>query len=335
MQPGKELMVLADSSPDSVIERAAKMGIRVATIERASDDRLKSLVDPSMIVRVSEWPSRGDLTLFRVRGPEDIDTLRRELHDSDVLIDGESWKIIPLENIIASMGGERIYAIANSLEEARSLLGVLEVGVKGVIVPIRDSSQLEALIRLSEETSPLSLRPARVTEVKQVGMGDRVCVDTTSILSKGEGMLVGGSASFLFLIHSENIESPFTAPREFRVNAGAVSNYTLAPGGRTLYLSEVRSGSEILAVSREGRRRAVSVGRAKIERRPLALVRATSDGEEGWVVLQLAETIPLVSPDGSTISVTELKPGDSVLVYIAPKKARHFGMAVDEFIEER
>ncbi len=335
MLPSKELMLLADSSPDSVIERAVRIGIKVVAIDRETYARLRESLDPSMVISVSEWPSRGELTLFRIKGPEDIDTMRRDLQDSKILIDSESWRIIPLENILAAIGNERVYAIANSLEDARSLLGVLEVGVKGVVVPIKDLSQLEALVRLSEETTPLPLRPARVTEVKQIGLGARVCVDTTSMLSKGEGLLVGGSASFLLLVHSENIESPFTAPREFRVNAGAVSNYTLAPGGRTLYLSEVRSGSEVLAVSREGRRRVVSVGRAKIERRPLVLVRASNDGEEGWAILQLAETIPLVSPDGSTIAVTELKSGDSVLAYISPKKARHFGMAVEEFIEER
>lgn len=335
MLPGKELIVLADSSPDSVVERAVRMGIRVAAIDESTEDRLKGLVDPSAVVKVSEWPSRGELTLFRIKGPEDVDTLRRELHDSKVLVDSESWRIIPLENIIAAIGGERVYAIASGLEDARSLLGVLEVGVKGVLVPISDLSQLDSLIRLSEEANPLTLRPAEVTEVKQLGLGDRVCVDTTSMLSKGEGMLVGGSASFFLLVHSENVESPFTTPREFRVNAGAVSNYTLAPGGRTLYLSEVRSGSEVLAVSRDGRRRVVSVGRAKIEKRPLVLVRAVSDEGGGWAILQLAETIPLVSPDGSTIAITELKPGDKVLAHVSPSKARHFGMAVEEFVEER
>lgn len=331
----KELIILADSSPNSVIEKAIKMGLKVAAIDQSVKERLMDYLDPSLIVEVSEWPSEGGLTLLKIRGPEDIEILRREANERKFLIESESWKIIPLENIIAEVGGERIYAIADSLEEAKSLLGVLEVGVKGVVIPIKDPVQLEAALRLSEEVNPLNLREARVTEVKQVGMGDRVCVDTTSILSKGEGMLVGGSASFLFLVHSENIESPFTSPREFRVNAGAVSNYLLAPGGKTLYLSEVRAGSEVLAVSIDGRRRAVSVGRAKVERRPMVLVRASSDGEEGWVILQLAETIPLVTPDGSTAAVTDLKPGDRVLVYVSERKARHFGTAVDEFIEER
>jgi len=76
------------------------------------------------------------------------------------------------------------------------------------------------------------------------------------------------------------------------------------------------------------------VGRVKIERRPLILIRAEVDGVEGSVILQNAETIKLVAPDGKHVSVAELKPGDEILVWLG-KKARHFGVEVDEFIVER
>lgn len=53
---------------------------------------------------------------------------------------------------------------------------------------------------------------------------------------------------------------------------GPVHAYVAVPGGRTSYLSELRSGTEVLAVSSEGRTRAVTVGRVKIESRPLMIV---------------------------------------------------------------
>ncbi len=332
----KEFFLLADDSPDNVIRKASEMGFKIVALSSEAKERVKNLVDPAHIVRVEEWPSKGEITLVRIKGPEDMSVVEETASTGKVLIDSEGWKIIPLENLIASLGGgDRIYAIAETLDEARSLLGVLEVGIKGVVMPLKDPSKLADVRRMLEEASPLQLVVAEVTEVREVGMGDRVCVDTTSILSKGEGMLVGGSASFFLLVHSENIESPFTSPREFRVNAGAVSNYILVPGGKTKYLSEVKSGTEVLAVTKDGKRRAVSVGRAKVERRPLVLVRAKSQDAEGWAVLQLAETVPLMKPDGTPIPVSEVKPGDQVLAYVEEKKARHFGMAVDEFIEER
>lgn len=44
------------------------------------------------------------------------------------------------------------------------------------------------------------------------------------------------------------------------------------PGGRTGYLAELRSGSEVLVADAAGRARAALVGRIKCERRPLVLV---------------------------------------------------------------
>ncbi len=332
----KELIVLADSSPDHVMEKAVKMGFRVLALSQEVRENVMKVSDPSHLVRVGEWPSKGELTLVKIKGPEDIPIIEEVASSGNVLIDSEGWKIIPLENLIATLGsGDRIYAIADNIKEARSLLGVLERGIRGVVVPLHDLNELNEAKRLIEEATPLHLVTAEVTEVREVGMGDRVCVDTASILSKGEGMLVGGSASFFFLVHSENLESPFTSPREFRVNAGAVSNYILVPDGKTKYLSEIKSGVEVLAVNKNGKKRVVSTGRAKVERRPLILIRAKSKENEGWVILQLAETVPLMKSDGTPLPVTEAKIGDEVLAYIEDSRARHFGISVDEFVDER
>jgi len=66
-------------------------------------------------------------------------------------------------------GGDRVYAMAETLDEARSLLGVLEVGIKGVMMPLKDSGQLKDVKRIIEEASPLMLSIAEVTEVKEIG----------------------------------------------------------------------------------------------------------------------------------------------------------------------
>jgi hypothetical protein len=48
--------------------------------------------------------------------------------------------------------------------------------------------------------------------------------------------------------------------------------------GKTKYLSELRAGSEVLAVSSQGTARSVVVGRVKIEKRPLVLVETVREG---------------------------------------------------------
>lgn len=64
------------------------------------------------------------------------------------------------------------------------------------------------------------------------------------------------------------------------------------------------------------------------------LVEAEAEGQPISLVLQNAETIRLVSPDGKAVSVTNLKQGDKVLAHIE-KAGRHFGMQVEETLIER
>ncbi|MDH3855922.1 MAG: 3-dehydroquinate synthase II, partial [Nitrosopumilus sp.] len=174
------------------------------------------------------------------------------------------------------------------------------------------------------------------TEIKEVGDGERVCVDTASMLHKGEGMLIGSRSNFLFLVHNESVGSSFTSPRPFRVNAGAVHCYTLSPDGTTNYLSEVETGSEVLILNSKGKARRVTVGRSKIERRPMLMIKATVDGEIGGIIAQDAETIRFVKSNGQLVSVTHLKKGDTVMVHAKPATGRHFGMEVsDEYILEK
>jgi 3-dehydroquinate synthase II len=150
----------------------------------------------------------------------------------------------------------------------------------------------------------------------------------------GEGMLVGNSSQALFLIHSENVENPFVNIRPFRVNAGPVHAYIRMADGQTKYLSEIRTGDRVMIVNFEGKSYPAVVGRAKVERRPLVLVEAEEKGENISVILQNAETIRLIQPDGKAISLIDLQEGSEVLVY-REKGGRHFGVQIDETIVER
>ena len=163
-------------------------------------------------------------------------------------------------------------------------------------------------------------------------MGDRVCVDTVSMMEPGEGMLIGSSASCLFLVQSESEDNGYVAARPFRVNAGAVHAYVMGPEGRTRYLAELRSGEPVVLVKRDGSTRISSVGRCKIEQRPLILMKATDGTSTYSTILQNAETVRLVTPEGS-VSVAALKKGDRVLARLE-SGGRHFGMKIEETIRE-
>jgi len=254
-----------------------------------------------------------------------------------VVIEVKDWKIIPLENIIAKLHKihTEIFAVANTPDEVRKMFSILEIGVDGVIFSTNSINEVkETLVYLG--TKNFDLKPAKILEIKEVGNGERVCVDTASILGKGEGMLIGSRSNFLFLVHNESVGSSFTSPRPFRVNAGAVHCYTLSPDGTTNYLSELETGSEVLVINSHGKARRATVGRSKIESRPMLMIKAQIGDEVGGIIAQNAETIRFVRPNGHLISVTHLKKGDIVLAYSKPATGRHFGMEVDdEYIVEK
>ena len=277
----------------------------------------------------------------KIKSNEDINQVKDYLLSnrlSFVIIDLEDWRIIPLENIVASLQSTdiEVFAVAKSVDEVETLFTILELGVDGVVISVQDVDEIKQVIGIINK-SIFEIKTAVIEEISDVGMGERVCIDTISMLSQGEGMLVGNRSNFLFLIHNESIGSSFTSPRPFRVNAGAVHCYTIIPGGTTNYLSELESGSQVYIVNDKGDARVVGVGRAKIESRPLRLFKARiNENEHGSIIVQNAETIRFLQKDGSILPVTHAKRGDSILVHSRPPTGRHFGMEVaKEYILEK
>ncbi|TLX83081.1 MAG: 3-dehydroquinate synthase [Thaumarchaeota archaeon] len=276
---------------------------------------------------------------FKVLSNNDIENILKfsKMGLDFVIVDVTDWKIIPLENIIAKLHKlhTKIFATAKNPEEVRKMFSILEIGVDGVIFSTDSINEVrEVLVYLG--TKSFDLKSAKILEIKEVGNGERVCVDTASMLGRGEGMLIGSKSNFLFLVHNESVGSSFTSPRPFRVNAGAVHCYTLSPDGTTKYLSELETGSEVLVLDSHGKARRATVGRSKIENRPMLMIKAQIGDEIGGIIAQNAETIRFVKPNGHLVSVTHLKKGDRVLAYAKQATGRHFGMEVDdEYIVEK
>lgn len=274
-----------------------------------------------------------DVVEIEIREQADEDTILTLGKEKTVIVSGRDWKIIPLENIISRSG--KVLAEVKDLPSARTALGILEKGVAGVVVKSSDLSQIKAIIKLvKSDREKLLLVPVKIIEIKELGMGDRVCIDTCTAMGLGEGMLVGNTSSAFFLIHAESVENPYVAARPFRVNAGGIHAYTLLPEGRTCYLSEIKIGADVLPVTYRGETRAAIVGRAKVEKRPMLLVKARVKKREVSLILQNAETIRLVRPTGKPLSVVALKKGDEVLAYFETG-GRHFGTKIKESILEK
>jgi len=307
------------------------------------------LTDSDLIPKIRELgrinliaQSGGDRTIpdevevIVIRGKDDERRAVEALKSKTVVVRTTDWDIIPIENLIPQ-GGERLFTFVRNIEEARVAAGILERGVAGVVLETNDPLEIGRVSRFVRDIDKESfqLGELTVTAVKTIGLGDRVCVDTCSNLRPGEGLLVGNSNRGMFLIHAENIDNPYVAPRPFRVNAGPVHSYVRVPGGKTRYLGELKTGDQVLVVDSSGNTSIAYVGRSKIEKRPLLVVYAEDEsGEEHSVVLQNAETIRLVGKDGSALSVADIKPGDRVMAYLE-SGGRHFGMSINESILEQ
>ena len=281
-----------------------------------------------------------DGTAIPIRSVADVAALERALDATadggTLVVEWTSDRVIPLESAVARRGRRfELWTFARTVAEVPAALGALEHGADRVVVTVRDPQGVDELERTLGGPVPFGLvwTALTVNEVHPAGMGDRVLVDTTSLLAPEEGLLVGSAAAFLFHVASEAVGSKFSRPRPFRVNAGAAHSYALMADGSTRYLAELEANDAVLVTRPNGAARAVRVGRIKIERRPLVVVRADDEPTTRTVFLQEAETVRL-SGDAGRIPTTALSPGARVLGVRLPA-ARHLGAAVEETIEER
>jgi 3-amino-4-hydroxybenzoic acid synthase len=245
---------------------------------------------------------------------------------------------IPLEIVLAAADGARGLVVTeiDAAEDAAVQLAVLEHGPGGVLLAPDapgDAGRLKDVI--ADRSPDLALVTLTVTGVTNAGKGERACVDTCTYLREDEGILVGSRSRAMILCVSETHPLPYMPTRPFRVNAGAIMSYTLADHERTRYLSELTAGGTVLAVGADGRSRRVTVGRVKIETRPLLSIDAVApSGEKVNLIVQNDWHVRILGPGAAVLNSTELRPGDQILGYL-PGRDRHVGYPIDELCYEQ
>ncbi|MEM1539815.1 MAG: 3-dehydroquinate synthase II [Candidatus Bathyarchaeia archaeon] len=308
-----------------------KTGVRVAAKGGECDIQVLEHFNEGELLKIKDAGKSVAVRVI-VKGAEDEKEAVKaaDLSADYIIIHCLDWKVIPLENLVANTRGKsKLLAEVSSLEEAKLALETLELGADGVVLKTSDPDELVKVAYLVKRQIPrIQLVSVKIVEVKQIGTGARVCVDTCDLMKEGEGLLLGCQSACLFLVEAEVHQNPFVQPRPFRVNAGPVSLYVMSSPDKTRYLSELKAGEELMIVDRNGNARFTNIGRVKIEWRPLLLIEAEHEGKRFKTITQNAETIRLVTEKGSA-PVTALKPGDEVLACIL-EGGRHFGILVKE-----
>jgi len=319
---------------DEGLARAAiESGAEALLVAKGDSGKVKEIAEVKTVSEDGDIVLGKDAEIVEIKSKADEVKASKVSKDRIVILRMKDWTIIPLENLIAQRGN--LIVEVTSGEEAKLMTEILEKGVDGVLFNIRDKAMLRKGIKLVQDFSaPLSLAKAKIKETRALGLGDRICIDTCTMMRPGQGMLIGNTGGGFFLVHAEVSENPYVESRPFRVNAGSLHAYIIVPGGRTRYLSELKSGDEVLLIDHEGNTETAFIGRVKVEKRPMLLVRAEVEGKDLSLVLQNAETVNLTRPDGKSVSVTGLKQGDEVMAYLE-EGGRHFGIKVEETIVER
>ena len=330
----KKLWVNAVPYNKEVVISALESGVEAVVLPDGKSETVRQFGKIKTVEKNGDIKPGVDVEFIDIKGKVDEDRAAAVPQEKMVVLRMLDWTIIPIENLLARRGKNIMVQVETS-KQAKLMTEILEKGVDGVVLNTADINEIKKTAEIIQGiTEKIVLVIATVTNIKQLGMGDRSCLDTCTQMSLGEGMLVGNTASGFFLVHSESIDNPYVASRPFRVNAGAVHAYTLAPGGKTKYLADLKAGDEVMLVDFHGKSQVAYLGRNKIEKRPMILIEAQAEGMPISLVMQNAETIRLVDPAGEAISITNLKPGDKVLAHIE-KAGRHFGMQVDETLIER
>ena len=273
-----------------------------------------------------------DMPPLALQGKADENLALSRMQAGERVVLSRGWEVIPVENLLAQ--SDAVAVEAGDMDEALLAAGILERGVRTVVLLPSALPRIRDIVAvLKYRQAAQELVPAGITGIRHAGLGHRVCVDSLSLLQRGQGLLVGNSSAFTFLVHAETERNEYVAARPFRINAGAVHAYVIMPEDRTRYLEELRAGDEALVVNAAGESRLATIGRVKVEARPMLLIEAEAGGQRGAVFLQNAETIRLVTPQGAPISVVELKEDDQVLCRL-DQAGRHFGMRISEDITE-
>lgn len=272
-----------------------------------------------------------------------------------VVIECNDWTMIPFENIIsdAHHTPTKVAALINEASQVPGVAFALDIGVDALILPpdaevwqagciarsqrheYNEVNSIASSTQLEEDNGAVKFVEVTIESIEAGHIGDRVCIDFIGLLEKGEGIVVGSSSKLMGLIHGETIESEFVPTRPFRVNAGPVHSYTILANGKTAYLSEIKAGDSLKVLNFNGKSRPLAVGRVKTEPRPLILFRLLHQNTfSSNMFVQQAETVRLVRPNGSPLSVTEAKIGDEILAKVE-KDGRHVGVLIKSKVDER
>lgn len=305
-----------------------------------AEDTLSIIVstDLNLLKKAKE---EGYKTCWYIRVVDETTMLEAVEHGMEnpiLIVDFKDETNIPLELVIAKLQNYDVDIIKRvvSTEDGRVSSDVMEIGADGILLTTTNVEEILELNKLIQQSriSQLEVVKATVTKVKHLDAGERACIDTTSILTQEEAMIIGSTSSGGLMVCSETHYLPYMNTRPFRVNAGAVHSYVWCPNDTTEYITDLRVGDQVTVVDLKGDCRTVNIGRMKIEVRPLLLIECEFEGRTINTIVQDDWHIRIFDGDGNPKSATTFQPEDKIMAYVC-EPGRHMGVKILETITEQ
>ena len=138
----KEFILDARNVPKAVITTAIESGVDFILIKEEQANEIKKLGRVKFIIQDKEGNLSDDFVIVKIENKADEERAANLAKSGKkVIVETTDWTIIPLENLIAQ--SPNIYSIVKNSEEAKTSVGILEKGVKGVVLRTTDINEVK------------------------------------------------------------------------------------------------------------------------------------------------------------------------------------------------
>ena len=128
----KQAWVTVSPWNKELVVAAIESGADAVLVAKGDTPRVKELGRITTVAEDGDIVLGKDVIRLDIQSKADEQRAAAVPHDITLLLRMQDWTIIPLENLLAQR--ERLMAEARTLEEARTMLGVLEKGVDGILI---------------------------------------------------------------------------------------------------------------------------------------------------------------------------------------------------------
>jgi 3-dehydroquinate synthase II len=180
----KKLWVNVVPYDKGLVIAALESGAEAVVVPDGSSEKIGHLGRIKTVAKDGDIRPGVDVVFVDIAGKQDEDKAARVAPGKVVVLRMLDWTIIPIENLLARRGKNIIVQVVNS-EQARLMIGILEKGVDGVLLNSTDINEIKKTAEILQGVGDkIELVAATITTVKQLGMGDRSCLDTSSAIPR-------------------------------------------------------------------------------------------------------------------------------------------------------